>query len=302
MIKMSYSKRPLVLFLGFVAFLLVLFSSTNVKSYKVQPPAYYCNDPNPYGPPLNCTFCHSSFSAFHDSTNFILQMGTDTQSLTEVITGTTKYTPGVTYFMRMIATSPAAVHGFELTAVDTTNDATATEGQEVTNFAILNPVTTALAAVTYNFVSHHNADSNRVWTFTWTAPTTYEGPVTFYYAGNAGVDTDTNIGDSIFVANKTIGWSGLSGINQIGNQLSGLSVFPTVFENHVQVSFTMKENAQVQATVIDMSGQVVKTIFNESLSPGSFNRSVDLSGLAQGIYMVRVQIGNGYAVSKIVKQ
>ena len=302
MIKMNYSKRPLVLIFGFVAFLLVLFSSTNVKSYKVQPPAYYCNDPNPFQSALNCTFCHSSFPAFHDSTNFILQMGTDTQSLAEVISGATTYTPGVLYFMRMTATSPAAVHGFELTAVDSTNDAATGDGLEVTNFAILNPVTTALTSVTYNFVSHHNANSNRIWTFTWTAPTTYEGPVTFYYAGNAGVDTDTNIGDSIFVATKTIGWSGISGIAQIGDKLSGLSVFPTVFDNHVQVSFTMKENARVQATVIDMSGQVVKTIFNEGMSPGSFNQSVDLSSLAQGIYMVKVQIGNGYAVSKIVKQ
>ena len=299
MIKMNYSKRPLILIFSLVAFLLVLFSITNVKSYKVQPPAYYCNDPNPFQSTVSCTYCHSSFTAFHDSTNFNLLMGTDSQSLSPVTTGVTTYIPGMTYYMRVFTSSPSAVHGFELTADDTANT-----GTEVTNFAVLDPTNTALAAVSYNFISHHNATSNGQWTFTWTAPTTYRGPITFYYAGNDGVAGDTNIGDSIFVANKTItvNPADANGIINIADKLNSLTAFPTVFEHDVQVSFTMKENAQVQATVINMQGQVVKTIFNESLSAGSFNRSVDLGGLAQGIYLVKVQIGNGYALSKIIKQ
>ncbi len=296
-----FKKRPLILFLSFTAFLLVLFSTTDLKSHKVQPPGYYCDDPNPYQSPLNCTFCHSSFTAFHDSTNFILQMGTDTQSLTEVFSGVTTYTPGVKYFLRMIATSPSAVHGFELTAVDSTMDATAGEGVEVTNFAILNPINTSLISTTYNFVAHHNADSNRVWTFTWTAPTTYEGPVTFYYAGNAGVDTDTNSGDSIFVAHKTVGWSGLAGVGSIENQLNALSVFPTLFDEHIQVSFNLKKNCMVIANLIDLDGKVVKGMLHENLSAGGFNRSFNLSGLSAGVYLVKLQVGDSYAVRKIVK-
>jgi hypothetical protein len=302
MSKMTTPKRPLIVFFAFAAFLLILFSSTNVKSYKAGPPAYYCNDPNPYNPTLNCTYCHSSFTAFHDSTNFIFQMGTDTQSLTEVFSGVTTYTPGVKYFLRMIATSPAAVHGFELTAEDTTRDATPTEGTEVTNFAILNPVNTILLSTTYGFVTHKNADSNRVWTFTWTAPTTYEGPVTFYYAGNAGVDTDTNIGDSIFVATKTIAWSGLTGVPQINGNLNLLSIFPTVFDGRIQVSFNMKERATVQGTIINLNGQLVKSILNEELNPGNFSGSYDLSNLAAGVYLLKLQTGDAFAVRKIVKQ
>jgi hypothetical protein len=305
--KMNYLKRPLVLFFGFTAFIAMIFCTTHVKSYITQPPAFYCNDPNPYEVTLNCTYCHSSFTAFHDSTNFILQIGTDTQSLSQVISGSTTYIPGVTYFLRLSTSSPAAIHGFELTAVDSTKGTTIGSGAAVTNFGILNSTNTALLSpnnngVVYNFVSHNNATSNNVWTFTWTAPAGYTGPISFYYAGNDGVAGNTNLGDSIFVASKTITWSGISGITDISAQLSGLSVLPTVFDEQVQISFSMKENARVQATVVNMSGQVVKTIFNEGLSPGSFNRNVDLSGLAQGIYMVKVQIGNGYAVSKIVKQ
>ena len=144
MTKMINKKRPLILFFGFAAFLLLMFANMGVKSYKIQPPTFYCNDPNPYTSTLNCTYCHSSFTAFHDSTNFILQIGTDTQSLSEVISGVTTYTPGVKYFLRMNATSPSAVHGFEITAVDSTNDVNPGQGLEVTNFAILNSVTTAL--------------------------------------------------------------------------------------------------------------------------------------------------------------
>ena len=296
------NKRPVILFFAFVAFLLILFSTTNLKSYKVEPPGFYCNDPNPYQSPLNCTFCHSSFPAFHDSTNFILQMGTDTLSLSNVVSGATTYTPGVKYFLRMIATSPSAVHGFELTAVDSTRDSLTGQGVEVTNFAILNPLNTSLLSTTYNFVTHHNADSNRVWTFTWTAPTTYNGPVTFYYAGNAGVDTDTNYGDSIFVATKTIAWSGLAGVAQIENELNLLSVFPTVFDQQVQVSFNLKQNAMVTGNVIDINGRVVKSILHENLGIGNFNRSFNLSDLAPGMYLIKLQVGDAYTARKIIKQ
>ena len=290
-------KRPFVLFFTAAAFCVILFSSTTVRSYKTVPPAYYANDPNPFQSTLNCTFCHSSFTAFHDSTNFILQMGTDSQSLSEVTSGVTTYTPGVKYFMRISTASPSAIHGFELTADDTTN-----VGTGVTNFAILDPSTTSLIQVSYNFVAHHNASSNNQWTFTWTAPTSYKGLVTFYYAGNNGVTGDTNFGDSIFVASKALAWSGLVGVANIEDRMNGLSVFPTVFDQHINVSFNLKESGTVVGNVIDLNGQVVKGILHENVSAGNFNRSFDLDGLSAGIYLVKLQVGDAFTVSKIVKQ
>ena len=140
-----------------------------------------------------------------------------------------------------------------------------------------------------------------MWTFTWTAPTSYTGPVTFYYAGNCGVDTDTNFGDSIFVAHKTINWSGLAGIAHIGDNLNSLAVFPTVFDQQVQVSFSLKESAGVQGSVIDLNGRVVKSIMNEALGRGDFNRTFDLGGLSAGVYLLKMQAGDAFAVRKIVK-
>jgi len=290
------TKRLLALAFGFTTFLLVLFSSTHVSSYKIQPPAFYCNDPNPFQATINCTFCHSSFPAFHDTNTFVLQMGTDTQSLANVVSGVTTYTPGVMYFLRMNATTNSAIHGFEITADDTTNT-----GTNVTNFNILDAVTTSLVQVSYNFVTHHNATSNKQWTFTWTAPTNYEGPVTFYYAGNDGVAGDTNFGDSIFVVSKVINWSGLNGIPQITDKLSSLSVFPTVFSEQIEVSFNLKENAKVEGNIIDLNGRLIKAVLNENLSTGSFNRSFDLGGLSAGVYLLKIQVGDAFAVKKIIK-
>ena len=289
---MSNKKRSLILAFAFVAFLLFLLSNTNLKSNKVQPPAYYANNP-PQS--MNCSFCHNGILSM-DSTNFILQMGTDTLSLTNVTSGLTTYKPGMQYFMRVKATVPSPVYGFELTAEDSANN-----GTDVTNFSVLNPANTSLIAVAYNFVAHHNADSNNQWSFTWTAPTNYSGLITFYYAGNDGVAGDTVAGDHIFVVKKTIAAEAINGVTNIQDKITALTVFPAVFDDHIQISFNLKENTKIQGDVINLDGQLVKSILNEGLSAGNYSRSFDLSDLAKGIYLVKLQAGDTYVVSKIVK-
>ena len=290
-----FRKRPLVVIFAFAAFTLILFSNLNLRSNKVQPPAFYCNDPNPFVGVQNCSFCHNGVPSY-DSTNFILQMGTDSSSMSNVLSGVTTYTPGTQYFMRVKGTTPSPVYGFELTADDTSNT-----GTDVTNFAILNPTNTSLLSVSYNFVAHHNATNNNEWTFMWTAPTNYQGLVTFYYAGNDGVAGDTTGGDHIFLASKSISSSGANGISSPVDKVNLLRVFPTIFENQIQISFGLNVNSKVQGTIVDLNGRVIRNILDEGLMAGSFNRNFDLSGLQAGVYLVKIQVGEAFTVSKIVK-
>ena len=288
-----FKKRPVILMFAFVVFAAVMLSHTFLISERVQPPAFYANNP-PLS--LNCASCHACVPS-GDSTNFVLEMGLDSSNMTEIISGVTTYTPGTKYFMRMNATKPSSVYGFELTAEDSANSEAG-----VSSFAVINSVNTALATIgTSNYISHHNADSNNRWTFYWTAPATYTGLVTFYYCGNDGGPTDVQQGCQIYIFTKEIRAQWNVGIADISNKLNSLSVFPTVFDQHIQVSFELKENAKVEGTIVDLNGRVVKTILDEGLSAGNFNRSFDLSGLSAGLYLVKLQIGDAFIVRKIVK-
>ena len=52
-----------------------------------------------------------------------------------------------------------------------------------------------------------------------------------------------------------------------------------------------------------MEGQTVKTFMSqESLGQGTFKRTFNVDGLATGVYLVRLQIGNASVVSKVVKE
>ena len=290
---MKTTKRPLVIFLSVASFVLFLFCNMNLRSNKVQPPAYYANEPNPFGPIQNCSFCHNGVPST-DSTNFILQMGTDSSALTNVVGGATTYTPGLQYFLRVRGTVASPVYGFELTALDSTN----TSGS-VTNFAILNPVNTVL--VVQKFVTHNNADSNNEWTFTWTAPSSYIGPVTFYYAANDGVDGDTVGGDHIFLVKKTIYGVAPNGINNLSSSMNSLSVFPTVVNHDIQVAMNLKEATKLEYTLLDLNGRVVQSLLNENAAAGDVNHTFNLSNLAAGVYMLKIQAGDSYEVRKLVK-
>ena len=286
-------KRPLVVFFAFAAFALILFSNTFLRSERVNPPAFYANNP-PLN--LNCASCHACVPS-HDSTNFVLEMGLDTSSLTEVISGITTYTPGVLYYLRINATKPSSDYGFELTAEDSANSGTA-----VTSFTVLNSANTIIQTIGSSYISHHNANSNNQWTFQWTAPAAYTGLITFYYVGNDGNGDDLQSGDQIYLMTKEIRahW-GATGVEEIGDKLNALSVFPSVFDQHVEISFDLKQNAKVEGSIVDLNGRVVKSILDEGLMAGSFNRNIDLSGLQAGVYLVKIQIGEAFTVRKIVK-
>ncbi len=292
-IEMTTTKRPLVIFLTVAAFVLFLFCNTGLRSNKVQPPAYYANEPTPFGPPQNCSFCHNGVPST-DSTNFILQMGTDSSAMTNVVGGVSTYQPGQQYFLRVRGTVPSAVYGFELTALDSANTA-----GSVTNFAILNAANTALVA--QKFVTHHDADSNNQWTFTWTAPSSYIGPVTFYYAANDGVAGDTVEGDHIFLVKKTIYGIAPNSIHNISDKVNSIALFPTIVNADMQLALNLKETIKIECSVLDLNGRLIQPLLKETAMAGAFNRTFNLSQLAAGVYLIKIQAGDAFEVRKFVK-
>ncbi len=133
-----------------------------------------------------CVMCHTSHP-----------LNSGTGSIT--ISGLTSYTPGSTYTMTVTVTNSSINrYGFQLVAlVDANNNnagsLTAGSGMHV---------------VTLNgrqYIEHSTPSSSGVFTFTWTAPSTNVGSVTFYAAGNAAENpTGSPLGDYIYSTSLAI--------------------------------------------------------------------------------------------------
>ncbi len=286
-------KRTLVVLSAFVVFAGILLMHTTVMSNKAQPPAFEANNP-PVN--TNCAFCHACVPS-HDTTNFILEIGADTSNMSPIVSGVTTYAAGQQYYMRVTGTQNSGDYGFELTAEDSLN-----KGDSVSAFAVLNAATTAYQRISgYGFVSHHNANSTNQWTFTWTAPANYAGPITFYFAGNDGNNNNDDAGDQIYLLTKKIWGQTSVGINSVNADVNSFCAFPAAFTQSINLSFNLKQTGHVRGSIINLNGQVIQQILDEDMSAGNYNRAFNLSNLASGMYLVKIETGLNSAVTKVVK-
>ena len=139
--------------------------------------------------------------------------------------------------------------------------------------------------------------------FTWSAPPHGSGTVLLLADLNAVNDDQTVTGDYSQAARDTITEAVATGISTINTDLSGFSVYPTLMNDNVTLSFNVKEASNVSVSLVSMEGQTVRTFMTqESLGQGSFKRTFNVDGLSTGVYLVRLQIGNSSLVSKVVKE
>ena len=82
------------------------------------------------------------------------------------------------------------------------------------------------------------------------------------------------------------------------HMLEGISVYPNPASDKLFLGTNVLSTGNVQFSIINELGQVVYT---EKLElNGSFNKEIDLAGIARGMYAVRLQGADATAVKKIV--
>jgi hypothetical protein len=111
----------------------------------------------------------------------------------------------------------------------------------------------------------------------------------------------------MWISNQTIrgaGWdasySVTVGTNDHQN-FKDLNIFPNPTNDILNVHFTMNEIQSVRIEILSMKGEVVYTQ-NYGTVRGSFDKQMDLSSLAKGIYILRMISDQGITNSKIVVQ
>lgn len=76
-------------------------------------------------------------------------------------------------------------------------------------------------------------------------------------------------------------------------QLSGLKVFPNPVVNGTTFAFQLTQPSEVEITVTDNTGVLVRKVYEDRLASGTHEIEVDFGILQKGIYFYKLHITNG---------
>jgi len=83
-----------------------------------------------------------------------------------------------------------------------------------------------------------------------------------------------------------------TGVNELASQK--INIYPNPVKNQLFIELDNQEVTEI--TIIDYSGRIVKTITNNNA------KSIDVSDLTQGIYILKVATENGVLTNRFIKQ
>ncbi|MBP6334711.1 MAG: hypothetical protein KA444_04495, partial [Bacteroidia bacterium] len=146
----------------------------------------------------DCTNCHGSFAVNTGGGSITLQNGG---------MPTNEYVAGQTYNLSItVARSSNSLFGFGFEALNTLNDNAGT--LNITDAAATQIKTRVVNSITRRNVVHQlnagSASGSKTFNFSWTAPITGAGPVTFYFAGAACDGNGNDNNDYIYKSSLTV--------------------------------------------------------------------------------------------------
>jgi hypothetical protein len=214
-----------------------------------------------------------------------------------------KYVPGQSYEVNVtVEKSGVGLFGLGFEALTST-------GANAGSFTITNTTQTttksiAVSGNTRTSVVHKlngGASSNsHTFTFTWNAPSTDVGTVTFYVAGNAANANDAVSGDFIYKASQVV-TSPTTGVLDVQSEKLAFLVYPNPVIENIKVSYKLNSVANVSFKLVSMTGETVyfENIERQFMGEQSHIIAIDNS-LAKGVYFLELAINNEYYSQKVI--
>lgn len=279
--KKSYILSSLALAsLGFFAFQQTTAESSVVEKFNQEHRFSSGGQSGLTGAPgeANCTQCH---------TGTVLDGTTENSfALLEGTTPVTAYVPGTTYTAILQHTSTPSKSGFSSTTLDGTD-------------AMAGNLIGAGIGGTQNFSSagrdyvSHTVTSNTSVQFAWSwiAPATDVGDVTFYIASNVSNDDGSTAGDMIYLSTHVVG-STASISEEAANDTKFVAGYNAA-TNKLVLDFNYLAIGEMTMNLVDMNGRSVFTYDLGQSEIGENNETIVLpSDLNEGMYVVHFFVGN----------
>jgi hypothetical protein len=245
---------------------IIFFSfSGNDSKYPGGSPGGYSGSP---GDMQNCTSCHGSATNITNviSSNVPVSgyIGGTLYTITLTLPGSGK---------KGFEVSPQSVSGTLLGTL------TAGTGSKLTN---------ASKAVTH---SSSVSTNPAVWTFSWTAPATGTGPVTFYGAFCVG---KSNIKLSTLVVPEFV-----NGIAQL--EITSLNVFPNPAHEKLIVTYSLNCQQAINMVLCDLTGKQINLLKGSIRGSGNHSECLTLpANVSPGVYYLRISTLEKITTLKII--
>lgn len=241
----------------------------------------------------NCTQCHVG-STLNGATENVL-------TVLEGITPVTTYLPGNSYTVSLQMNSDPAKRGFSATVLDGT---LAMAGSFTGDNGFGG--TQDFAAGGKDYVSHlstSNTSAQTFWAWTWDAPATDVGNVTFYVASNAANGNNATSGDMIYLSTHTINIDPSAGIDETVVEDAAFEAGYSANSNSVVLDFNSMTSEDMYFNMVDLSGKSVYTYDMEKSIIGSNHEVVTLpTSIENGIYVVHFFVGNKAMSANVMVQ
>ena len=80
-----------------------------------------------------------------------------------------------------------------------------------------------------------------------------------------------------------------------------MKIYPNPFAERTTIAFKVNEQTAVELTVLDRQGRLIQTLISEAKhAVGTYKMSFDGSDLPEGMYMVRLKIGERQEIQKLI--
>ena len=265
-------KKKITLILGIALGLLIISQSIQkyAMSYDGGAPSSYANDPA--GSNKNCTQCHGGSAT------------TVTGWVTSNIPAS-GYVPATSYTITVTSTGTGGNKGFEVSPQSSTGAFLGT--------MVAGTGTGLTGSNHYMRSTGSNITTNpKTWTFSWTAPATGLGPVTFYGAFAIGTG-------NTYITSYTVTESSV-GINEV-NSVSGFAIYPNPVKEKLNMNYVVASDSKVQINVYSLDGKKIATLNDKDQTAGSYCDEFNVKNiLTSGIYVVEFKINNKSTFEKIV--
>jgi hypothetical protein len=151
--------------------------------------------------------------------------------------------------------------------------------------AVTNAVSYSVSAESGMRSSPNEVDSS---VFSWTAPSSGTGAVTFYIAGYQGTTKSGGISTAFTATSTEITTDVLSEHGPV-RQFSLSQNYPNPFNPSTTIEFSIGSHGTVSLRVFDLGGRELATLVNETRKPGSYSVQWNAARFPSGVYLYRLQ-------------
>ncbi|MEY4330323.1 MAG: hypothetical protein RL609_1071 [Bacteroidota bacterium] len=237
---------------------------------------------------VNCTDCHSG-TALNSAG------GSITISCPELVNW--EYTPGQTYTITCtVAEGVKTLFGFGFEALQTSgaNGGTLTAGTG-SSIKTANVGGNSRRNVVHQLNAGTGSGSH-TWTFTWQAPATDQGNITFYCGAIAANGNGSDTGDHVYTKSQVLTCAVPNGVAQ--NQMNDWSVVNQRAAGQLVVNGSSETADVLTVKIFNLAGQEVFVQNGIAVAAGNFTQNVQVPTHISGMNVVVVMKGNEVMAKK----